>query len=182
MNFLLRDTLYQREKPYLCLFETPAGFPKTNIRLSKCEDLTIGDIRGRESDFSLQSHGFAIMPMRSKLSYSDFDDDTNVKGQYLGEVAERLHQFTGASRVQIFEHVVSVTLFTRPQDLCMAYSNHCDMRLLLSATKAVHPLSGPKATRDIPYINWGALSVQPANIHCAHRSDIVHTRSATIED
>jgi hypothetical protein len=108
MNFLLRDTLYETEKPYLCLFETPAGFSKTNIRLSKCKDLIIEDIRGRESGFLLGSHGFAIMRMTSKLSYNDFGDNAKIKSQYLSEVAERLRCFCKASRVQIFEHVVSL--------------------------------------------------------------------------
>lgn len=111
MNFLPRDALYQTEKPYLCLFETPAGFPKTNIRLSKCKDLTIEDIRCQESRISLDSHGFAIMRMTSKLSYDDFGDNAKIKSQYLSEVAECLRCFCRASRVQIFEHVVSINFF-----------------------------------------------------------------------
>jgi hypothetical protein len=108
MNFLSRDDLYQKEKPYLCLFETPEDFPKSNIRLSKCKDLRIEDIRGCNSAVSLDTYGFAIMPLKSKLSYDDFSDAVKVKGQYLHEVAEQLRCFTGASRVQIFEHLVCI--------------------------------------------------------------------------
>jgi hypothetical protein len=123
MNFLLRDNLYQTEKPYLCLFETPAGFSKTNIRLSKRKDLIIKDIRGLESRFSLRSHGFAIMCMTSKLSYDDFGDNSKIKNQYLSEVAERLRCFCGASRVQIFEHVVSINHFSYIRTLSVVYIN-----------------------------------------------------------
>jgi len=111
MNFLSRDDLYQTEKPYLCLFETPEDFPKSNIRLSKCKDLRIEDIRVCDFAFSLDTHGFAIMPLKSKLSYADFGDSVKVKGQYLREVAEQLRCFTGASRVQIFEHLVCIYHF-----------------------------------------------------------------------
>lgn len=111
MNFLSREDLYQREKPYLCLFETPEGFPKSNIRLSKCTDLKIEDVRGCDSTVSLQTHGFAIMPLKSKLSYDDFDDAVKIKTQYLPEVAELLRRLTEASRVQIFEHLVYIPCF-----------------------------------------------------------------------
>jgi hypothetical protein len=108
MNFLSRDDLYQTEKPYLCLFETPEDFPKSNILLRKCKDLMIEDIRDCDSIVSLDTHGFAIMHLKSKLSYDDFGDAVKVKGQYLHEVAEHLRCFTGASRVQIFEHLVCI--------------------------------------------------------------------------
>jgi hypothetical protein len=127
MNFLPRDTLYRTEKPYLCLFETPAGFSKTNIRLSKCRDLIVEDIRGQECGFSLGSHGFAIMHITSKLSYDDFDDSAKVKSQYLSEVAEHLRRFCRASRVQIFEHVVSIYYFPNMRPLPVVDINCCDV-------------------------------------------------------
>jgi len=124
MNFLRRDDLYETEKPYLCLFETPTGFPKTNIRLSKRKDLIIEDIRGRESGLLLGSQGFAIMRMTSKLSCNDFSDNAKIKSQYLSEVAEHLRCFCKASRVQIFEHVVSINNFSYTSPLLEA-DIHC---------------------------------------------------------
>lgn len=154
MNFLSRDDLYQTEKPYLCLFETPEDFPKSNIRLSKCKDLKIEDIRCCNSAVSLDTHGFAIMPLKSKLSYDDFGDAVKVKGQYLHEVAEQLRCFTGASRVQIFEHLA-----------CIYHSLISWFRYL-----QLHWSIGSKAPRDIPNFDWWALSVQSADIYCTHRS------------
>jgi hypothetical protein len=153
MNFLQRDELYQTEKPYLCLFETPAGFSKTNIQLSKCKDLIIIDIRGRESRFLLGSHGFAIMHMTSKLSYDDFGDNAKVKSQYLSEVAEHLRRFCKASRVQIFEHVVSIYYFSYIRLLLVVDINCYDVQKLLPATDyGPETLRFENATRFSQYL------------------------------
>jgi hypothetical protein len=106
VNFLAADELYQHEKPYILKFDPPLDFPRTNHKIEK-RDLCIKDIRGQEQDFSLPKNGFALMPLNTKLSYDDFDDDTKVTTVHFKEVAEGLQKLLGAFRVQIFEHLVS---------------------------------------------------------------------------
>lgn len=105
MNFLAHDRLYDEEKPYLLKFDPPSGFPQSNYNIDTKEQL-IEDIRGREKDFSIAKNGFAIMPLHTKLSYEDFDDEKRLREVYFPEVADALRKLLGASRVQIFEHLV----------------------------------------------------------------------------
>lgn len=106
MNFLTRDSLYDEQRPYLLIYEPPAGFPKSNIKLEKHRDMELEDIRGHEDIFSLEAHGFQIMKIKSKLPQEDFDDDDLVKNIYLKEVANHVRDLFGAKNVQIFEHLL----------------------------------------------------------------------------
>lgn len=115
INFIRKDDFYDEEKPYLLTYEPPGDFPKTNVNLDH-RDMKVEDIRGREDTFSIEDNGFAIMNISTKLSYEDFDDEELVKSVYLKEVGDALKQFLGASRIQIFEHIVnyiSSTFFLR---------------------------------------------------------------------
>jgi len=94
------------EKPYQLKFEGPDDFPTTNIA-TKEYDQKFVDIRGREADFSVARHGFTIMRLEETLTHADYDDDGQVQRVYLKQVADGLKELLGASRVQIFEHVVS---------------------------------------------------------------------------
>ncbi|MCJ1384207.1 hypothetical protein MMC17_007323, partial [Xylographa soralifera] len=51
---------------------------QTNIELDKHEDILIRDIRGREREFSLEKHGFAISKLSSRMLYRDFSDPEQV--------------------------------------------------------------------------------------------------------
>jgi hypothetical protein len=106
MNFLLRDSLYEEERPYLLIFEPPVGFPKQNIKLEKQTSLKIEDIRGREQQFSLGKNGFQITKIGSRMSPEDFDNEDLVKNVYLREAADHVRELFGAQKVQIFEHLL----------------------------------------------------------------------------
>jgi hypothetical protein len=94
------------EKPYQLKFAGPDGFPTTNIA-TKDYDQKFVDIRGHEADYSVARHGFAIMRLEETMKHTDYDDDSRVQSIYLKQVADGLRAMLGASRVQIFEHVVS---------------------------------------------------------------------------
>ena len=106
MNFMERLALYDEEKPFLLTFEPPEDFPRTNVKLGK-HNLTITDIRGLENDFSIEKNGFSVMPIASRLLYDDFNDDESIKKVYLKELANHVKELLGASKVQVFEHIVS---------------------------------------------------------------------------
>jgi len=106
MNFLTKDTRYNKERPYLLIYEPPEGFPKSNIKLENHADLQLTDLRGHEDKFSLRNDGFQITSIRSKLSGEDYDDEDLVKNIYLKEVADAVREMFGAHKVQIFEHLV----------------------------------------------------------------------------
>lgn len=93
-------------KPYSLRYEPHASIAKTNFS-SEPFDQIIEDIRGREESFSVAQNGFQLLRLESRLVYSDFDDKDKVVMIFYKEVAHAVKQMLGATRVQIFEHVVS---------------------------------------------------------------------------
>lgn len=93
-------------KPYSLRYEPPEGFPRSNFA-SEAHDQSIEDVRGREKELSIQKQGFALLTIEPHMSYEDFDNKDKVESIYFKQVAEGLRTLLDASRVQIFEHVVS---------------------------------------------------------------------------
>jgi hypothetical protein len=77
MNFLENHELYETEKLYIMKYEPPEDFPRPNYRIELKEQFIQG-IRGREEDFSMKQNGFAIVPLETKMSYKDFDDNAAI--------------------------------------------------------------------------------------------------------
>lgn len=110
INFLQKDELYDTEKPYLLMVEPGEHFPKTNFKLHEPADLTIEDIRDRQHEFTIERNGFKLIKLESQMTYDDYDNETKRLTVYLDEVAKALKSSLGASRVQIFEHLVSLNV------------------------------------------------------------------------
>ena len=110
--FLPRSSRWQKEKPYTLKFQPAEGFPVTSEQRVEVKDILVKDIRGQESSFSLDKNGFAVMPLKElSMTYDDFSNDTKVKSVYLKSVAKELQTYLGASRVQIFDVLVSRSLY-----------------------------------------------------------------------
>ena len=106
LYFLDRDSLYERERVYELDYDPGNGFPTTNMKLTKFDDLNIQDVRGRKDDLSFDAQGFAIMELDTTMSIEDFEDPNKVEEVYLKEVCEKLLRLLGASRVQVFDQLV----------------------------------------------------------------------------
>lgn len=108
--FLPKSSRWEKEKPYTLKFQPADDFPVTSEQRVEVEGILVKDIRGQESSFSLDKNGFAVMPMKElDMAYEDFSDDDKVKFVYLKAVAKQLQAYLGASRVQIFDVLVSVS-------------------------------------------------------------------------
>lgn len=106
-HFLCRDDQWKHEKPYSLKFIPKADFPKTNGQRAQKDGILVEDIRGRESEFSFQKNGFAIMRLGEiHMSRSDFDNPDIVNAIYLKQIAVGLQELLGAQRVQIFDCLV----------------------------------------------------------------------------
>jgi hypothetical protein len=64
----------------------------------------IENVRGKESDYTLDTAGFQYVTKPSK--HSAFINDEDIRGEYYPESVEFLKDFTGASKVVIFDHTV----------------------------------------------------------------------------
>lgn len=92
-------------KPYSLRYEPHTSLPRTNFS-SLPSQQTIEDVRGRESALSVHKNGFGLLTLAPQLSYDDFDDTDKVQTIFYKQVAQSVKEALGASRVQIFEHVV----------------------------------------------------------------------------
>ena len=93
-------------KPYSLKYNPTKEFPLTNIVSESCEQ-TLQDVRGHEDDFNVTENGFALLRLMPRLTYEEYDDKAKVETIYYRQVAEGVKRLLNASRVQIFEHVVS---------------------------------------------------------------------------
>ena len=108
--FLAHNDLYGEQKPYSLRYEPKQVFLHSNMEMEKHEGMLIEDVRGREKEFDFCTNGFAVMPLSSQMTCEDFNDKEKLVNIYLKEVANSLREFLHASRVQIFEHTVSIML------------------------------------------------------------------------
>lgn len=64
----------------------------------------INDIRGHESEYTLDKNGFQVVKYRT--AEKDFKDEEQIKSGYYKEVEELLKKVTGAHKVLIFDHTI----------------------------------------------------------------------------
>lgn len=106
ISFLAHKELYDEEKPYRLKYEVPdTSVPSTNIT-AETQEQTLRDVRGNEKDFSIAKTGFSLLRLEATMAYDDYEDEEKITNIYLKQVADGVKELLGASRVQIFEHVV----------------------------------------------------------------------------
>lgn len=66
-------------------------------------------VRGHDSEFSLDLHGFQFP--RQPSGFTDFSDEERIKAEYYPEVETLLESLTGAHRVFIFDHQVRLHVY-----------------------------------------------------------------------
>jgi hypothetical protein len=91
------------EKPAYYVVDPPPGVPRWN-GVDDPREVSIEDARGRESEFTLDRNGFALV--ESPTAVSDFYDPEEIKRVYYPEVEQLLRDKLGASRVFVFDHNV----------------------------------------------------------------------------
>jgi hypothetical protein len=91
------------EKPTYYRIEPPPGVPQWN-GIDDLREVQIEDARGRESEFTLDRNGFALV--KAPTVVTDFYDPEEIKRVYYPEVERLLRDTLGASRVFVFDHNV----------------------------------------------------------------------------
>ncbi len=91
------------DQPPCRYVEPPEGKPSTNIGLD-VQPAVVHDVRGSESEFSLDKNGFQFVHWPSVEK--DFTNDDVIKEKYYPEVERILTEVTGAKRIHIFDHTV----------------------------------------------------------------------------
>jgi hypothetical protein len=91
------------EKPARYRTDPPPGVPRWN-GTDDPHQMTIEDARGRESEFTLDRNGFALV--NAPTAVHDFYSPEEIKSVYYPEVEKLLRDRLGASRVFVFDHNV----------------------------------------------------------------------------
>jgi hypothetical protein len=99
LHYLKRGT----EKPAAYRIEPPPGVPRWN-GVDDPHQVTIEDARGRESEFTLDRNGFALV--KAPTAVADFYSPDEIKRVYYPEVERLLRDKLGARRVFVFDHNV----------------------------------------------------------------------------
>ncbi|KAI5209854.1 hypothetical protein E4T39_00591 [Aureobasidium subglaciale] len=91
--------------PFNYVEQPPPGLPQRNYS-EHTSSVNINDIRNRESDFELNTHGFTTAS-KVPSACDDFTSDDKIKQIYYPEVeALILDKVPGANRVFLFDHTV----------------------------------------------------------------------------
>ncbi|KAI1185651.1 hypothetical protein F5B17DRAFT_407084 [Nemania serpens] len=84
----------------------PAGEPQHNVE-KHWQEVPISDIRGRESEYTLDRDAFEIILGVPESKETDFVDDESIKANYYPEVEKLLlDRIPGSNRVLLFDHTV----------------------------------------------------------------------------
>ncbi|TGJ79219.1 hypothetical protein E0Z10_g9546 [Xylaria hypoxylon] len=84
----------------------PAGEAQRNVERFS-QDVSVEDIRGRESEFSLDRDAFQVIQDVSESKEKEFVDDESIKANYYPEVEKLLlDNIPGSNRVFLFDHTI----------------------------------------------------------------------------
>lgn len=107
--YIQRDQLYDVEKPYFMNIPVdPSWIPtvrQTNVSYTR-KTVAITDIKGHETLFSLDKHGFELGALNTSLCYDDFASTETIVSRFYDEVRCLLQQSTGAVEVLPFDFQV----------------------------------------------------------------------------
>ncbi|KAH8160116.1 hypothetical protein CIB48_g8125 [Xylaria polymorpha] len=110
VGYLSDLPLYKTEKPYYVFWEVGDNgekpLPATNIATETYEGITVADIRGRESSFRLETHGFEILQHSTKIPLPL--DSAGAVEAYKAETEQVLKEKFDAEVVHCFETRVTL--------------------------------------------------------------------------
>lgn len=94
-------------KPHNWVEKPTDGTPQRNFDATVAE-VTMDDVRDRESEFWLEKDAFqAFKDVSSSMTYEDWEDDEKVKSVYYPEVEQfLLDNVPGAHKVTLFDHTI----------------------------------------------------------------------------
>lgn len=93
-------------KPFNYVEKAPEGQPQRNFG-DRPVDVLIRDVRGRESDYTLDRDAFAVVSPVPDSAEADFTDDDSIRANYYPELERLLLEHVpGSDRVFFFDHTV----------------------------------------------------------------------------
>ena len=92
--------------PFNYVEQPPEGQPQRNFGDNE-QPVQLKDIRGRESEYNLDHHAFAVLRNHPHNNQIDWQSDDSIKQHYYPEVEKIiLDNVKGAERVLLFDHTI----------------------------------------------------------------------------
>lgn len=92
LRYIEWNELFKTEKPYEIISHVSAGAPACNFSLDFGPEETVHDIRGQESDFNLDTHGFQV---RTHIPPPDSFEKDMIEKVYLPSLEKLLKDMFG---------------------------------------------------------------------------------------
>lgn len=111
INYLADLELYKTEKPYACIISpshSTENIETSNLEFEKRPGIHVTDIRGKESEYSVESSGFVVITHQTQLITVSTWDEIH---EYKRETEEVLSKWFDAEVVFCFD--VKVGLISR---------------------------------------------------------------------
>ncbi len=105
MSFLKRDPLWAHEKPYRMRYQPTEEIPRTNFIL-EILPVSVRDMRGMLPKLSLDTNGFEVHELNTKLGYTEFFDYERVTSVYVKEVQQLVKQVCQAKHAHPLDYEV----------------------------------------------------------------------------
>ena len=98
--YLIKDSKFDTEKPFISYipFDHPEA-KQTNLEMIP-EPVTVTSIRGYESLFQLDSHGFEVFKTASDVDFDRFADNNWIQEEYYPMVESWLRKAIGESQIK----------------------------------------------------------------------------------
>lgn len=106
LRYLQWEETFHDTKPYTLYIDVPDGFPPQNFKVDAEELETIHDVRGHESEYSLDDNGFASYKHHFELENHDRE---TLERDYIPQVeAFLVKTIPNATEVKIYTWRVSL--------------------------------------------------------------------------
>ncbi len=105
IGYLKRLELYKSEKPFNLNFPVNSfpGARQTNVVYEYVENITIEDMRGRESDFNLDVNGFQVFNCPANYPREVFEDSALTSKIYCKDMERYMKTLLNAEKVYIYD-------------------------------------------------------------------------------
>ncbi|POR34398.1 7 alpha-cephem-methoxylase, putative [Tolypocladium paradoxum] len=148
LQYFKWEDKFRKQKPYSLLMQAPDGFPSVNYTHESGPPETVEDVRGREHEFTLDQHGFALRVQ--DLPAIDFNGE-HVEEEYFPLVRQLIRDECGLeTEIVIFDWRLRSSGPRRTEHGAAEYVNLADPQLYLRPAVVAHvmrPDQTPNAAR-----------------------------------
>ncbi|KAK4497673.1 hypothetical protein PRZ48_010326 [Zasmidium cellare] len=100
IGFLKKSTVFDHEEPYAFRYQADGLEKLTNMEMESI-GVTLWDLRGQEEMARLDTCGFEVRTLRSKMTYEQFESKECITKIYVEDIKMQLCEDLGALHVTI---------------------------------------------------------------------------------